>query len=177
MNGAIATGCPADKKEVIITAEQDHVTKITEDNPDAFWDLIHRAKTACGQDIKAMEHFLMDRLISMGSESAMVFHKCVYIYSRLADQYGLWDAAGIVKERGCSDEGFMDFRPWLIAQGKETYMAVLKDPDTLADVEIYGDCSFRAPPMPPTVLMNSLQGKVYIKMWRQLKTQKNCTNL
>lgn len=142
MNGAVATGCPADKKEVIITAEQDHVTKITEDNPDAFWDLIHQAKTACGQDIKAMEHFLMDRLISMGPESAMVFHKCVYIYSRLADQYGLWDAAGIVKERGCSDEGFMDFRPWLIAQGKETYMAVLKDPDTLADVEIYGDCSF-----------------------------------
>ena len=136
MNGAIATGCPADKKEVIITAEQDHVTKITEDNPDAFWDLIHQAKTACGQDIKAMEHFLMDRLISMGPESAMVFHKCVYIYSRLADQYGLWDAAGIVKERGCSDEGFMDFRPWLIAQGKETYMAVLKDPDTITIQEV-----------------------------------------
>lgn len=70
-----------------------------------------------------MEHFLTDRLISMGPESAMVFHKCVYIYSRLADQYGLWDAASIVKERGCSDEGFMDFQPWLIAQGKETYMA------------------------------------------------------
>ena len=82
MNGAIATGCPADKKEVIITAEQDHVTKITEDNPDAFWDLIHQAKTACGQDMKAMEHFLIDRLISMGPESAMVFHKCVYIYIR-----------------------------------------------------------------------------------------------
>ena len=80
MNGAIATGCPADKKEVIITAEQDHVTKITEDNPDAFWDLIYQAKTACGQDMKAMEHFLTDRLISMGPESAMVFHKCVYIF-------------------------------------------------------------------------------------------------
>ena len=50
MNGAIATGCPADKKEVIITAEQDHVTKITEDNPDAFWDLIPLKKEIVYKD-------------------------------------------------------------------------------------------------------------------------------
>lgn len=41
---------------------------------------------------------------------------------------------------GCSDNGFIDFRDWLIAQGLEVYMAALKDPDSLADVPTDRDC-------------------------------------
>lgn len=48
----------------------------------------------------------------------------------------------MIKEYGCSDDGFIDFRAWLIAQGKEVYMNALRDPDTLADIEPYGDCCF-----------------------------------
>ena len=51
-------------------------------------------------------------------------------------------AAGIMKEYGCSDDGFIDFRAWLIAQGREVYFAALADPDSLADVVPYGDCCF-----------------------------------
>ena len=54
----------------------------------------------------------------------------------------MWDAAGIMKEYGCSDDGFIDFRAWLIAQGREVYFAALADPDSLADVVPYGDCCF-----------------------------------
>ena len=54
----------------------------------------------------------------------------------------MWDAAGIMKEYGCSDDGFIDFRAWLIAQGREVYFAALADPDSLADVVPYGDCRF-----------------------------------
>lgn len=48
----------------------------------------------------------------------------------------------MIKEYGCSDDGFIDFRAWLIAQGKEVYLNALRDPDTLAEVEPYGDCCF-----------------------------------
>ena len=41
---------------------------------------------------------------------------------------------------GCSDDGFMDFRAWLVGQGKEVYLSALKDPDTLADFDLQGEC-------------------------------------
>ena len=89
-----------------------------------------------------MEDYLRDALVSMGPAAAQNFHNILHAYEDLAYQYGLWDAASIIKEYGCSDDGFIDFRAWLIAQGKEVYMNALKDPDTLADIQPYGDCSF-----------------------------------
>lgn len=115
---------------------------ITEINQDSFWDLIHEAKNACGQDMDAMLAYLKDRLVSMGPTQAQNFHDIIHAYEDLADKFGLWDAAGIMKEYGCSDDGFIDFRAWLIAQGREVYFAALADPDSLADVIPYGDCCF-----------------------------------
>ena len=115
---------------------------ITEINQDSFWDLIHEAKNACGQDMDAMLAYLKDRLVSMGHAQAQNFHDIIHVYEDLADKFGLWDAAGIMKEYGCSDDGFIDFRAWLIAQGREVYFAALADPDSLADVVPYGDCCF-----------------------------------
>lgn len=115
---------------------------ITEINQDSFWDLIHEAKNACGQDMDAMLAYLKDRLVSMGPTQAQNFHDIIHAYEDLADKFGLWDAAGIMTEYGCSDDGFIDFRAWLIAQGREVYFAALADPDSLADVVPYGDCCF-----------------------------------
>lgn len=115
---------------------------ITEINKESFWDLIHEAKIACGQDMDAMLAYLKDRLVSMGPTQAQNFHDIIHVYEDLADKFGLWDAAGIMKEYGCSDDGFIDFRAWLIAQGREVYFAALADPDSLADVVPYGDCRF-----------------------------------
>ena len=115
---------------------------ITEINKDSFWKLIQSAKENCGQDMDAMMDFLKDRLVSMGPEQAQNFHDILNAYEDLADKFGLWDAAGVMKEYGCSDDGFIDFRAWLIAQGKEVYLAALADPDSLANVEACGDCCF-----------------------------------
>ena len=79
---------------------------------DAFWALIQEAKTACGQDLNAMEDYLREQLVSMGPAAAKDFHDILHAYEDLADQYGLWDAASV------------------------------RDPDTLADIEPYGDCCF-----------------------------------
>ena len=80
-----------------------------------------------------MENYLRDHLVSMGPAAAKSFHDILHTYEDLAAQYGLWDAASVIKEYGCSDDGFIDFRAWLIAQGKDVYMNALRDPDTLAD--------------------------------------------
>ena len=35
---------------------------------------------------------------------------------------------------GYTDDGFLDFRSWLISRGRHIYAAALRNPDTLADV-------------------------------------------
>ena len=111
-------------------------------DPDAFWDLIAGAKRECGQDMDASLQWLTERLTTLGPQQAQDFHDILHGYKHLAYKYGLWTAATMMCGDGCSDDGFMDFRAWLIAQGKEVYLAALADPDSLADVEAYGGCQF-----------------------------------
>ena len=130
----ICAGAAAHIKKRIGKEMKNVKEPISEINKDSFWDLIHEAKNACGQDMDAMLAYLKDRLVSMGPTQAQNFHDIIHAYEDLADKFGLWDAAGIMKEYGCSDDGFIDFRAWLIAQGREVYFAALADPDSLADV-------------------------------------------
>lgn len=138
----ICAGAAAHIKNHLGKERQNVKEPISEINKESFWDLIHEAKNACGQDMDAMLAYLKDRLVSMGHAQAQNFHDIIHVYEDLADKFGLWDAAGIMKEYGCSDDGFIDFRAWLIAQGREVYFAALADPDSLADVVPYGDCRF-----------------------------------
>lgn len=45
----------------------------------------------------------------------------------------MWGAAYII-EGGCSDDGFTDFRSWLISRGRDVYEAALRDPESLVEV-------------------------------------------
>lgn len=116
----------------------DNINKI---NKDTFWELIAQAKKQCGQNQNAFVQWLEDRLTAMGPEQALNFDAIIHAYRDLAYKYGLWSAASILC-KGCTDDGFIDFRGWLIAQGREVYMAALKDPNSLADVSAYGGCCF-----------------------------------
>lgn len=59
-------------------------------------------------------------------------------YRDLADTSGLFAASCCLND--CmSDDGFNDFRMWLISQGKEVYLAALKEPDSLARLDIPAD--------------------------------------
>lgn len=44
----------------------------------------------------------------------------------------LWSMAALIFEGFCSDDSFLYFRLWLVAQGKTVYEAALADPDSLA---------------------------------------------
>jgi hypothetical protein len=47
----------------------------------------------------------------------------------------LW-AAAYLMNGGCSDDGFTDFRAWLIAQGRMATERALADPDSLAELGV-----------------------------------------
>ena len=55
----------------------------------------------------------------------------------LAESYRspLWAAAYMING-GCSDDGFDDFRGWLIVQGRKVFEHVVADPDALADLPV-----------------------------------------
>ena len=124
-----------------------------------FWELIAGAKKECGQNMDASSQWLYEQLAARSPQQAQDFHDILYGYLNLSYQYGLWTAASLMCENGCSDDGFIDFRAWLIAQGEEVYMAALADPDSLADVEAYGGCQFEELLYTGNETMKHLTGK------------------
>ncbi len=100
---------------------------------DGFWNLIAEIKKACGQDQDKYMAMLKARLKELGPECAQDFHNIVHAYEDLAYKYGLWSASELMGL--ATDDSFIDFRAWLISQGKEAYFSALKDPDSLADLD------------------------------------------
>ena len=45
----------------------------------------------------------------------------------------MWAAAAQIRN-GCSDDGFEDFRRWLIGLGREAFERVVQEPDRLAEL-------------------------------------------
>ena len=124
-----------------------------------FWELIAGAKKECGQNMDASSQWLTKQLIACGPQQTQDFTNIMDGYLYLSYQYGLWTAASLMCENGCSDDSFIDFRAWLIAQGEEIYLAALADPDSLADVEAYGGCQFEELPYTGNETMKYLTGK------------------
>lgn len=108
----------------------------------AFWNLVAETKRECGQDMGASLQHLTERLTALGLQQARDFQDILRGYRTLANQYGLWCAAAVMRPDAGADEYFHSFRNWLIAQGQDVYLAALKNPDSLAEVEPYGYCEF-----------------------------------
>ncbi len=116
---------------VVLTSHQGERTdgrnKRSGMSKDQFWNLIEKAKEVCGTDLDASAVWIKQQLFYMTPEDVLQFHNLVYSYRDAAYKYGLWTAAGIMMEAGCSDDSFSDFFGCgLIAQGKEVYLNALK---------------------------------------------------
>jgi hypothetical protein len=99
---------------------------------DQFWEIIDEARKIAGsgrESHEALEEILSEQTPEWISEFETEFQKRMYE----AYHYSLWGAAYLIGG-GCSDDSFMDFRGWLIAQGKETFRRAIDDPDSLADL-------------------------------------------
>lgn len=78
--------------------------------------------------------------MDLGPERAKKFDTMARVYMDLAYQYGLRTAASVMERYDCSDDGFIDFRAWLVDQGRNVYMTALKDPDSLAEAPNHKNC-------------------------------------
>ena len=98
-----------------------------------FWYLIEETRTSCGEDQKTYLRHLGEWLKALGPDYAQDFHDILHVYVELADKLGLWSAATLMGRS--SEHDFENFRSWLISHGQDVYLAALKNPDTLADID------------------------------------------
>jgi len=107
-----------------------HHTTLTDDD---FWKIIEDSQTQSIGDEVVFIETITNRLVQETIPNLYKFDEILIHYHDKAFTSDLW-AAGYIINSGCSDDGFTDFRAWLIAQGKAVYEAALKDPETLVDV-------------------------------------------
>jgi hypothetical protein len=99
---------------------------------DEFWGHIDKSKR---KDPDAHAERLIKRLAKLKSEEIIDFDDWWNLMHAEAYHWDLWGAAYLING-GCSDDGFIDFRSWLVLQGRDVFQAAVANPDTLADVEL-----------------------------------------
>lgn len=109
---------------------------------DAFWALIDAVnREVDNANQKAILRITKEKLMALSPEDITMWSNIQYHYVDLADTKRMF-TAGSKLNGWISDDGFMDFRMWLISRGKEAYVAALKDPDSLARLDVSGMARF-----------------------------------
>lgn len=98
-----------------------------------FWKIIDASRRAAKGDLEAQAAALRKQLQDLSAEEIIQFQQVFDEYWVRAYHWDLWAAAYII-DGGCSADGFMDFRAWLISKGEKVYENALKDPETLVKV-------------------------------------------
>lgn len=98
---------------------------------DAFWTTIDRCIAAAGGCQDVADRLIIE-LINQPCEELIAFEEWMCTQLERANRYDLWAVAYLL-QGGCSDDGFLDFRGWLISQGRHRFEAALQDPTRAAD--------------------------------------------
>jgi len=98
-----------------------------------FWKIIDASRQEPGGDLDAQVEALREQLQALPPEQVVQFQEFFDEYHARAYRWDLWGAAYILGG-GCSDDGFLDFRAWLISKGERAYEDALQDPDGLVRV-------------------------------------------
>ncbi|HEY1067482.1 MAG TPA: DUF4240 domain-containing protein [Pirellulales bacterium] len=98
-----------------------------------FWKLIDKSRLDVDEgDVESQLERLQDLLEEWEPEEIVGFHRCFTEAVRNAYRWDLWGAAYLIND-GCDEAGFDDFLGWLIAQGRDYYLAALDDPQKAGD--------------------------------------------
>ena len=103
-------------------------------NKEEFWEIMLDTNQESGGDPSIQQELIESRLNKLSPEEIIKFDN---VFGKLftdAYDWKLW-AAAYIMNGGCSDDCFIDFRGWLIGQGKEVYLKALSDPDSLSELE------------------------------------------
>jgi hypothetical protein len=107
----------------------------------AFWKLIDGSRRSSDGDPEAQIETLGELLSALEPVEIVAFDRILSEYHDRAYNWNLWGAAYIIGG-GCSDDGFADFRGWLISRGEKAFENALLDPEILVKVvkEDDGEC-------------------------------------
>ena len=99
----------------------------------SFWQLIDQSRQYAQTHNQTHAEALTALLAARDVADIIDFENHFTHFFHQAYDWKLWAAAYII-HGGCSDDGFMDFRAWLIGQGEAIYTGVLANPDILAEM-------------------------------------------
>ena len=104
-------------------------------NVDQFWQIIEESRcdlsaTAPDGNMDRQIIRLTDLLSALPPQDVVDFDRHFSDHFIEAYNWDLWAAAYII-EGGCSDDGFMDFRSWLISMGRTVFAESLRDVESL----------------------------------------------
>ena len=97
-----------------------------------FWKIIDETRLASGGDHRKQAELLITTLTKLTEAEIIDYQE---ILDNLQDEAyiaELWEVAYIL-DMGCGDDGFMDFRAWLIGQGKDIFYKALANPESLVE--------------------------------------------
>jgi hypothetical protein len=103
-----------------------------------FWKIIESSRHGLKQDradgnMERQLKELRGLLLEVPPEEIVDFRDHLLERMHAAFQWDLWGAAYIIGS-GCSDDGFTDFRGWLISMGQGIFERALADAESLVDV-------------------------------------------
>ena len=103
-----------------------------------FWSIIERSSPASTADRDTRLARLEEALARLPVPEVVAFDALFHELRCRAYTWDLWAAAYLLNG-GCSDDGFMDFRSWLVSLGRTRFERALLDADSLADVPVDDD--------------------------------------
>lgn len=98
---------------------------------DLYWQIIENS-LATADTLEQQEEFLIEELKQLTAEDIIGFRLRTEFFMFQSYSSELWCAAAIMNEE-CDDDGFQNFRLWLISQGKQIFTDAMMDPDNLAN--------------------------------------------
>ena len=96
-----------------------------------FWDIIENT-IENNISLDRQGELLEIALLQLTEDEILGYQYHFYKFSSQSYKECLWAVAYIVMG-GCGDDGFDDFRRWLITRGKQLYCKALSNPDSLCD--------------------------------------------
>lgn len=104
---------------------------------DQFWDLVEQSRRGFRSEqpdgnMDRQFDTLRELLLALPPSEIQSFGDIRDACAIDAYTWNLWGAAALLNEGACSDDGFADFRNWLISMGRKTYEDALADPDSIA---------------------------------------------
>lgn len=103
-----------------------------------FWEIMNAPASIHESELEAQEETLASELRKLTDEELIAFKVTYEQFMAEAFTWDLW-AAVYLASGGCSDDGFIYFRNWLIGRGKHAFYNAITDPDSLSIFDLDGE--------------------------------------